>query len=135
MDMTLKPYKILVIDDLADWRSTLYGLLSDAVYRTETAEAFPTAIAWLESRQFDLAIVDVRLDESDEDNTAGLDLAGMIRKRWPLTKVVIITGHGMLEHVKRAMASDVRGHRLADDYILKHQTVDLIQAIQRVLEQ
>ena len=34
--MTLEPYKILVVDDLADWRSTLRGLLNDAKYLVET---------------------------------------------------------------------------------------------------
>ena len=33
------PYRILVVDDLADWRSTLRGLLNDAEYQVETAES------------------------------------------------------------------------------------------------
>ena len=38
--MALKPYKILVVDDLADWRSTLRGLLNDAGYQVEIAGSF-----------------------------------------------------------------------------------------------
>ena len=131
--MTLQPHKILVVDDLADWRSTLRGLLNDAGYQVETAESFSDAVAWLESQQFDLALVDMRLDETDEDNTTGLDLAGVIRQRWPLTKIVIITGYGTTERLRQAMEPNPQGYRLADDYIPKTETESLVQAVQRVL--
>ena len=131
--MTLEPCKILVVDDLADWRSTLRGLLNDAGYQVETAESFSSAIVWLESQRFDLALVDVRLDETDEDNAAGLDLAEEIKQRWPLTEIIIITGYGTPERLQRAMAPDAQGHRLADEYVPKTQTEDLVQAVQRVL--
>ena len=133
--MTLEPCKILVVDDLADWRSTLRGLLNDAGYQVEIAGSFPDAVAWLESQQFDLALVDMRLDETDEDNTAGLDLAGVIRQRWPLTKIVIITGYGTPERLKQAMEPDLQGYTLADEYIPKTETECLVQDVQRVLTQ
>ena len=120
--MALKPYKILVVDDLADWRSTLRGLLNDAGYQVEIAGSFSDAVALLEAQQFDLALVDMRLDETDEDNTAGLDLAGVIRQRWPLTKIIIITGYGTMERLRQAMEPDHSEYKLTDEYVLKTET-------------
>jgi CheY-like chemotaxis protein len=133
--MAHTPYRILVVDDIEDWRKTLRGLLSDAGYQVETAESLSGAIVWLESQRFDLALVDMRLDETDEDNTAGLDLAEVIKQRWPLTKTIIITGYGTPERLQRAMAPDMHGHRLADEYVPKTQTEDLIVVVRRVLAQ
>ena len=131
--MAQERYRILVVDDLADWRLTLRGLLTDAGYQVKTAESLPGAIALLESQHFDLALVDLRLDETDEDNTAGLDLAQEIRQHWPRTKTVIITGYGTPERLRRAMEPDEQGHRLADEYVPKTDIAPLVHVVQSVL--
>jgi two-component system, NtrC family, response regulator AtoC len=133
--MAHESQRVLVVDDLPDWRSTLRGLLGDAGYKVETAESLSGAIRLLELRSFDLALIDMRLDETDEDNTSGLDLAEEIRHHWPLTKIITITGYGTTERLRRAMEPNSQGSSLADEYIPKTQTEDLIRVIQRVLVQ
>jgi CheY-like chemotaxis protein len=126
--------KILVVDDLADWRATLSGLLEDAGYTVQVAESSTEALNLLESQRFDLAVLDMRLDETDEDNTEGLDLAADIKGRWPATKVVIVTGYGTPGTMRKAMEPDAKGRRLVDNYVPKTQAEDLIQIVQGLLE-
>lgn len=131
--MTNIHHRILVVDDLADWRTTLGGLLEDDGYDVQVAESSAEALELLRTSHFDLAVLDVRLDESDEDNTEGLDLAAEIKQHWPAVKVVIITGYGTPERMRRALEPDVRGQPLATDYIPKTQTEELVQVVRRIL--
>jgi CheY-like chemotaxis protein len=133
--MTDTCHRILVVDDLSDWRKTLGGLLEDAGYKVQVAGSSAAALALLRSGHFDLALLDMRLDESDEDNREGLSLADEIRQRWPAVKVVIITGYGTPDTMRRTREPDARGQRLAEEYIPKTQTEDLVQVVQRVLAQ
>lgn len=129
-----KPHKILVVDDLPDWRATLGGLLEDVGYEVQVADSFEEALAVLQAGGFDLAVIDLRLDESDEENVQGLDLAAEIGKRWPDIKSVIITGYGTPETVQKAIALDVNKQRLVDEFIPKVESDHLVQVVQKVLE-
>lgn len=133
--MTNSPSKILVVDDLPDWRNTLSGLLIDEGYKVQVADSSAKALALLETEQFALAVLDVRLDETDEDNTEGLDLAAKIKSRWPTVKVIIITGYGTPKTMRQAREPDAQGQRLAEDYIPKTQSEELVQVVRRVLAQ
>jgi CheY-like chemotaxis protein len=127
--------KILVVDDLSDWRVTLGGLLEDAGYDVQVADSSASALNLLEADHFALAVLDMRLDESDEDNTEGLDLAAKIKERWPAIGVVIVTGYGTQERMKRALEPDAGGRRLAVDYVPKTETEKLVGIVQQVLAQ
>jgi len=125
---------ILIVDDLPDWRKTLSGLLIDVGYDVQTAESSARALALLEKNHCDLAVVDLRLDESNEDDEGGLDLAVQIKQRWPNVKVIIITGYGTPARIKRAIEPDSQtGLKLADDYIPKTETDKLATTVQRIL--
>lgn len=128
-------YTILVVDDLPDWRATLSGLLEDVGYRVQAASSSDKALDLLASDCFNLAVLDVRLDETDEGNTEGISLARKIKEHWPSVKVVIITGYGTSEIIKQAIEPDTDGSKLAVDYIPKTQTEDLIKIVQKALAQ
>ena len=133
--MVCTRHKILVVDDLSDWRVTLGGLLEDEGYAVQVAGSSDAALSLLASDHFDLALLDMRLDETDESNTEGLDLADKIRQRWPEVKVIIITGYGTSDTMKRAMEPDVQGRILVADYIPKTETEELVRVVRRVLAQ
>jgi DNA-binding NtrC family response regulator len=114
-------HAILIVDDAADWRATLAGLLRD-VYpdlQVMTAASLQEAKTQLDEYHFDLAVIDIRLDESDEDNTEGLELMEFIFQHHPGTPSLIITGYANLDTVRRAMQPDETGARRAADYIEK----------------
>ncbi len=59
---------ILIVDDLPDWRATLSGILFDEGYQVRRTGSREEALQMLETERFHLAVLDVRLDETDEDN-------------------------------------------------------------------
>jgi two-component system, NtrC family, response regulator len=131
--MITKQKKILVVDDLPDWRKTLGGLLTDSGYKVEVADSFKTAIDLLKKKTFDLALLDVRLDETDETNTGGLDLAAKIKSFWPSTKIIIITGYQTQEILDRSLKTNNKGEKLVADFIPKTNTEELIKIIDNAL--
>ncbi len=133
--MTDNPPRILVVDDLPDWRITLSGMLTEAGYQVKTADSLASALVLIKTTHFDLAVVDVRLDEPDESNTEGLDLAEAIRQDWPAMKTIVITGYDTPETVKRAMEPNMQGQRLVAEFIRKSETGNLVKMVQRVLQQ
>lgn len=131
--MTHQPRRILVVDDLPDWRTTLSNLLTFEGYEVQAAGSVDSALAALRTCSFDLAVVDIRLDETDESDEQGLELADVIKREWPAVKVVIITGYSTLDRVNRAMEPHVTGSKLADSYVEKDRSAELARIVERVL--
>lgn len=130
-----KKHRILVVDDLADWRKTLSGLLREEEYKVDSASSFEEAMTLLRSKEFDLVITDVRLDETDENNTQGLDIASEIILNWSAIKIIIITGYSNPEIVNRAMIpQDYGKKRLVDDFVPKTETDNLIKSVRSLLK-
>lgn len=131
--MTVIFKKLLVVDDLADWRKTIKGVLKDEKYNVSTAGCIEDAISLLEKEEYALALLDLRLDERDEGNTGGLELAKIIRKRWAKMKIVMVTGYGTSRILAKALGSDTKGISLVDDYLPKGDTDKLVETVKRVL--
>ncbi len=126
--------KILVVDDLPDWRTTIGGLLRDEGYEVQVAESRPAALALLRNKDdFALAVLDLRLDETDEENVEGLDLAAEIRQHWPDIKIIILTGYSTPERQERALQPDSQGQILVEEFIEKTETEELVQKIRMLL--
>lgn len=132
--MTEKNNRILVVDDLSDWRTTLSGLLTDVGYEVQTAESFDKAMEQLDKNSFDLAILDLRLVDSDVENEGGLKLAEEIKKSWARTRIIIITAYGTPDRMRRAMEPDLATHQpLVDDYLSKNDMDKLVPTVQKIL--
>jgi len=78
--------RILVVDDDAGLRRTLERILSPA-YHVEAVTGTGEAMALLDRSEFDLALLDVRLQDGD-----GYSLCQAIRRKRPQTDVILITG-------------------------------------------
>lgn len=133
--MTNANPKVLVVDDIKDWRTTISGILQDNGYQVDVADSSQQATELLAANAYGLALLDLRLDETNEDNIEGLELAKSIQSRWPQVKVVMITGYGTPEVLKKAMEPDSNGKRLVADYLPKGDTDKLVKTVQRVLNQ
>ncbi|MBN1922055.1 MAG: CHAT domain-containing protein [Anaerolineae bacterium] len=114
-----KPHRVLVVDDLADWRQTLSGLLHDEGFSVTTAANQEEALAALAAQRFDVAVLDVRLDETDERNRDGLYLMHIIRKQSPYTSIIILTGYADKDMVREALQPDEKGHSPAFGFLEK----------------
>ncbi|WP_417683809.1 sigma-54-dependent transcriptional regulator [Roseibium sp.] len=119
-------HDILVVDDEADIREMIAGILDDEGYGTRTARDSDTAIAAIKERRPSLVILDIWLQGSRLDGLAVLDV---IKDTDPDLPVVIISGHG---NVETAVSAIKRG---AYDYIEKPFKTDrLIHIVERALE-
>jgi DNA-binding NtrC family response regulator len=126
--------KILFVDDVADWRKMLSGLLSDHGYEVKAVESREEAQQALKEEPFTLAILDKRLDETDEKNAEGLTLARHISENYPQMTVIILTGYGTQEDVTVAQKPDERGKRLASAFVEKNRLDELPAIIENTLK-
>jgi len=95
--------KILIVEDFVDWRELLSGLLQREGHQVVAVGTVPQAREQIEkSKDLDLAILDMRLVETDEANQDGLILLAEIREKQDPTRVIMITGHGTMETQRRA---------------------------------
>jgi len=95
--------KILIVEDFADWRDLLQGILQREGHHVESVGTAQAARAYLaETSDLDLAILDIRLVETDESNEEGMRLLDEIRRDQPFTCVIMISGHGTMELQRKA---------------------------------
>ncbi len=117
---------ILVIDDEADIRDLVSGILEDAGHQVRTARDSDEAIEAVRRRRPTLAILDVWLQGSQID---GLDLLAVLREAAPDIPVIVISGHGTIE---TAVAAIRKG---AYDFLEKPFNADrLLIVVTRAIE-
>jgi DNA-binding NtrC family response regulator len=85
---------ILIVDDEADIRDLMSGILSDEGFEARTAASSDTAMAAIERRLPSLVILDIWLQGSRLD---GLELLDLIKSHHPTLPVIMISGHGNIE--------------------------------------
>jgi CheY-like chemotaxis protein len=125
--------RVLVVDDVKDWQMTMLGLLTDEGYEVVAAGDRESALEAVKAGKFDLAVIDVRLDETDEDNTAGLSLASEVKSVLTDLPVVIITGYQTPDTIARALRPDETGQALAVDFVQKTDAIELVDIVNRTL--
>ncbi|WP_350333999.1 sigma-54-dependent transcriptional regulator [Coralliovum pocilloporae] len=117
---------ILIVDDEADIRELVSGILDDEGYSTRTAANSDAALRAINDRQPSLVFLDIWLQGSRMD---GLEVLDAIHRDCPDLPVVVISGHGNIE---TAVSAIKRG---AYDYIEKPFNADrLILIAERALE-
>jgi two-component system, NtrC family, nitrogen regulation response regulator NtrX len=117
---------ILIVDDEADIRELVAGILQDEGYVTRTARDSDEALNAVASRRPNLVFLDIWLQGSRLD---GLQLLDAIKQQHPELPVVMISGHGNIE---TAVAAIKQG---AYDFIEKPFKADrLVLVAQRTLE-
>src|ERR1700742_1910392 len=117
---------ILIVDDEADIRDLVAGILDDEGFVTRTARDSDSALAEIANRRPHLVFLDIWLQGSKLD---GLQLLEQVKKDNADLPVVMISGHGNIE---TAVAAIKRG---AYDFIEKPFKSDrLILVANRALE-
>jgi two-component system nitrogen regulation response regulator NtrX len=117
---------ILIVDDEADIRDLVAGILGDEGHGTRTAGSSDEALAAIEQRRPHLVFLDIWLQGSRLD---GLQVLDLIRAQHPDLPVVMISGHGNIETAVSAIKSG------AYDFIEKPFKADrLVLVAERALE-
>ena len=125
---------ILVVDDLPDVRVTLVGLLTDEGYDVRSASSRVEALQKVDAERFDVAVLDVRLDETDEDNQDGLLLMHEIREKDPSVAIIILTGYADVKMVRKALQPDREGVAPAFGFLEKSEVDQLVGYVERAFE-
>src|SRR5713226_6921945 len=81
--------RVLVVDDSEEVREVLRELLSRYGYTVVTCPDGESGVVELESRAFELVMVDLGLP-----GMSGLEVAQRLKRRWPATPVALMTGYG-----------------------------------------
>ncbi|MEG3180045.1 nitrogen assimilation response regulator NtrX [Sphingomonas sp. LT1P40] len=117
---------ILVVDDEADIRELVAGVLEDEGYETRAAADSDATLEAIAERRPSLVLLDVWLQGSRLD---GLELLDEIKRRDPSIPVLVISGHGNLD---TAVAAIRRG---ASDFIEKpFEAERLLWLVERATE-
>jgi len=117
---------ILVVDDEADIRDLVSGILEDEGFNPRTAANYDGVAKALRERAPSLVILDVWLQNSAKD---GIEILEELKKVHPDLPVIIISGHGTIE---TAVAAIKKG---AYDFVEKPFNADrLVLAVNRALE-
>jgi DNA-binding NtrC family response regulator len=106
----------LVLESMADW-------LRSQGYDVDTSDSVSDAKSCFAKKQFDIALVDIRLGDQD-----GFELLHHVRSVSPETAVILITGYGTVESAVEAIRSG------AFDFLTKPLLDDALEeAIGRAL--
>ncbi|MCZ7583151.1 MAG: sigma-54 dependent transcriptional regulator [Deltaproteobacteria bacterium] len=116
--------KVLVVDDDETFRTLMVDELGRRNFQTHPAEGVRDAAKALAADEFDVILLDLRLEDGD-----GLDVLRRVRAERPRIEVVVLTGHGDIDMAIEAMRLG------AFDYLRKPCPMDELEVtIQKARE-
>ncbi len=101
-DKWLEHRSVLVIDDEENFLTLIRWFLSQRGFDICTASSAEEALAIVQKRAFDIALLDIRLGAAD-----GLSFLDELMDRTPQTKVVMMTAYPTVSTIKQAFAKGV----------------------------
>ncbi len=117
---------ILIVDDEADIRALVSGILEDEGFATREASSDVQALELIEARRPNLVLLDIWLQGSHMD---GLEILSNVKKRHPGLPVVMMSGHGTVETAVKAIKDG------AYDFIEKPFKADrMVLVVERAIE-
>ena len=94
--------EILIIDDNAEIRFIINEILTEIGYKTRLAANYNQALTEIDKKLPEVAIIDVKLDKSEND---GIELLNHIKKKNKDIPVIIISGHANIEMAIKSLKS------------------------------
>lgn len=112
--MNKEVYSALVVDDEESWRNLVAEILKACGLKVDSAESLEAGEALISLREYDLAILDIRLVDFSHYSVDGFALLRDAKRLQPHIKAVILTGYP--DPQQRARALETYG---ADLYLEK----------------
>lgn len=104
----MEKFRVLIVDDEVDFVETIVKRLIDRGLEVAGVHSGLEALDLLDKRDFDVVILDVKMPGMD-----GIETLRAMKKKSPLTEVIMLTGHGSVE-------SGIQGLQLgAYNYVMK----------------
>jgi DNA-binding response OmpR family regulator len=117
---TTRAVRLLLVDDEVGYLEVLSKRLARREFDVTIARSGPEAIRIVRDRDFDVAVVDLKMEEMD-----GIELLRILRQMLPDLQVIMLTGHGSEQAARDGLALG------AFDYLLK--PIDLEALLERIL--
>ncbi|MGO9620465.1 MAG: response regulator [Desulfobaccales bacterium] len=120
----MEKFKVLIVDDELDFLETIVKRIRARNVEVSGVESGYLALEALDSSSPDVIILDVKMPGMD-----GIETLREIKKRKPLTEVIMLTGHASVE-------SGIQGMQLgAFDYLMKPIALDeLLEKVRQAYE-
>ncbi|MFZ5451046.1 MAG: response regulator [Thermodesulfobacteriota bacterium] len=117
-------FKVMVVDDEKDFLETIIKRLKARKIEVTGAESGYKALELLGAQDYDVIVLDVKMPGMD-----GIETLREIKKKKPLTEVIMLTGHASVE-------SGIQGMQLgAFDYLMKPVALDeLLEKMRQAYE-
>lgn len=109
----MEKMRMMLVDDEVRFLSTTKKLLAKKGYDVVTASSGAEALEKIRSQNIHVVILDVKMPGMD-----GIETLEKIKKSFPLTEIVMLTGHGTIESAIEGMKKG------AYDYLLKPCDID-----------
>ena len=100
--------RLLLVDDEVGYLDVLAKRLTHRGFKVTTASSGAEAIRALRYWEFDLAVVDLKMEDMD-----GIEVLKVLKKMDPALQVIILTGHGSERAARDGIAHG------AFDYLIK----------------
>lgn len=113
--------RILLIEDRTDWQELLSRNLKGAGYIVEIAATFDQAVNNLQTALYHLAIIDIRLNDLEPENTQGMTILDEFKARdiGEATEKIMISAYGTMEQMRNSFTNhDVADFVDKDDFDL-----------------
>ncbi len=118
----MRQFKILVIDDEAEYRDVLENIFRIKGYDVDTAESGEAALGMLETQSYDLAVTDLLMTGID-----GIEFLKISKEKYPELEVLIVTGYGSVKNAVEAMRFGAFGY-----FVKSHDPEELIMEIRKI---
>jgi DNA-binding NtrC family response regulator len=117
-------FKVMIVDDEVDFLETIIKRLKARKIEVTGGESGQKALELLAGQDYDVIVLDVKMPGMD-----GIETLREIKKRKPLTEVIMLTGHASVE-------SGIQGMQLgAFDYVMKPVALDeLLEKMRQAYE-
>ena len=93
---------VLILDDEEVVCARLKPVLEKAGYAVETFTDSTKAKASLEQHAYDIVVTDLKMANID-----GMELARFAKQRWPLVRIIIISGFATVDVTREALQAGV----------------------------
>ncbi len=107
------PFSVLFVDDEADFLETILKRMKKRRITVSGVESGNEALAFLAQTPVDVVVLDVRMPGMD-----GIQTLMEIKRKNPLTEVIMLTGHASLETARKGMEMG------AFDFLMKPVNID-----------
>ena len=102
------PARLLLVDDEVGYLEVLSKRLTRRGFKVTTASSGAEAIRALRNWEFDLAVVDLKMEDMD-----GIEVLKVFKRMDPSLQVVMLTGHGSERAAREGISQG------AYDYLIK----------------